>query len=125
MITREALEIEKCNSLSLDVQGKTFRDDSCLFQKDEYVLGKNGWVKTILGKEYHQLRHEQLKKHEVWERVTKKIVILRVLNVGQEWQEMRLVVSVIGDGEHGQKTTERFLVGNDIKHVTEPVLKGT
>lgn len=38
---------------------------------------------------------------------------------------MRLVVSVIGDGERGQKTTERFLVGSDIKQVTEPVLKGT
>lgn len=37
---------------------------------------------------------------------------------------MRLVGSIIGDGKHGQKTTETFLVGSDIKHVTEPVLKG-
>lgn len=41
---------------------------------------------------------------------------------------MRLVDSIIGDGEHGDgawRITGRFLVESDVEHVTEAVLKGT
>lgn len=65
-----------------------------------------------------------MNKHEMWEAVNQKIGILRVLNVRQEWEEVRCMDSTIGDGEHGQRTAERFLVGSDIEHMTEAVLKG-
>lgn len=41
---------------------------------------------------------------------------------------MRLVDSIVGDGEHGDgawRITGRFLVESDVEHVTEAVLKGT